>query len=511
MKAIDYVYMWLILIVIFIAQQIQALNNLTNNDPYPIYTAVYPYDFLSHGYKKADKFLDLDNIPPKVFRLSLTPFRQSASCAKSIYGVPCTIPSLPTGFGLNFGGVFYDPLMANSLASNLGLDISSDGEDQPCFDYIRTPTEADSTHQFGYVSLDSVYRKYGLRLQAEYLLFNRCNSALGLKIQTGVADIRQTIETITDLTCSATGITCPGSCGTTTCPCATDLVASCSCKTLMSQDIIDQKDIVLKTLGYDKLCNTYKKSPHMEDLRILLYFRHTYDLNQEDSYSWPRVLFMPFLEVGGAIPLSDQIDPNDILAIPVGNNDHYSVGMSTGFTLDFLDTVDLAIEGGFTHFFSHKTCNAPLPTFSLENGLFPYKADINVQPGSTWNFGITMNAYHFLDRLSFWIQYMLLSHGQNDIKVCKSYIPDGSVFSPNYTGEPVGDFDLLPMPAVPQKQGFNTCDAQCVSKWEVHMLNLSFTYDISPNAGMGLAWQLPMRLRNAFRSNTVLGTFYLTY
>jgi hypothetical protein len=529
-------------------RSLYAFANLTKNDPYPLYSAIYPYDFLGRREKLEAFFRHHEIYEEDRFRISLTGFRQTARCATATNGVQTEIGNLPYGIGLNMGALFFDPAIAQDLATILGINATvtdltttATGE-QGCFNLFRTPSRTDPNQQFGFLSLPMHYRKYGVRLESEILLIDNCFDAVGLKIQASIADIRQTVTYFFDQTCTATIISCPAHNETVSSAsgCQNEnccLGYSCDCKKLMIRKVMEQKNTIAHYLNLD-FCDTYHDLG-LEDLRLGLYWRHIYDLNPFEINQWPRTLFIPFLEAQVAIPMSPRLSPRQIFGVPLGNNGHTSAGVAGGFTLDFLDTIDIAFEGGFTYFFKQKYCNQPMPTNPLESNIYPYKADVIIKPGTTWHFAATMNAFHFIDNLSVWVQLVIVNHKRDHINLCKSLIPANSVYSTESTlgvrGKipnlafpvtpdevaPSGEFantdaantleNLSFLPAGQRGRGFLLDQAECGTKWESQLLNVGFTYDISPYVNLGVAWQAPLHRRNAYRSTTFLGSITMTY
>ncbi len=504
----------------------KVLCNLTKFDPYPIFSTMYPYDYVAYREKieAFDKRMEI--FEEDRFRLSVSGFRQKAFCANNTMGQLVNIADLPNGLGINFTALFFDPLRAEQLAKLLGIQATAfiattpEGEadcpaptttscpDQPCFDFIRTPANTDRMYQFGFTELPSIYTKYGARFESELLLIDNCADAVGLRMQLGVADVRLTVTQFNDLTCTASGLSCNAATGDNTCPTANSCCFSftCPCKSLVIQKITQQESAIAKFLGYD-LCNTYHKVG-VEDPRLALFWRHIYDLNPDDVPDWPRLLFMPFVEFGVSAPMSKRVSPSEVFGIPLSNNGHTSIGSCAGFTLDFLDSVDIAVEAGFTYFFEQSYCNYPLPTNELESGLFPYRADYNVRPGITWDGAVTLNAYQFLERLSFWVQYMIIHHSEDKICVCRSLIPEQSAFSPEFN--PATTL-FQTEPSLETNRSFLTEFAECTTKYEVHFVNFAFNYDIAPHVNIGVLAQVPIRPRNAPFSTTILGSINMTF
>lgn len=515
----------LVPLMLLLEPQLNAMSNLTKNDPYPLYTAAYPYEYLAQ-IEKVDNFMfRREEYEETRFRLNFSIFRQFAKCATAIDRKQVPIGDLPNGCGINFSGLFFDPAIGIPLANELALDIKNftptslqtacvTGNDEItqdppcCLQLIRTPAYQDITCDFGYLSSETVYRKYGVRFEADFLLIDTCFDAVGMRLRAGVADVRHTVTLFVDKTCTAT--ICINGCSFENNECCT--AYTCSCKDLVINKIIKQKEAVAELLGYD-LCDTYHKVGP-EDVRLSVFWRHLYDLNPEDALEWPRAVVIPFIEAGVSIPMTKHIDPRFIYGIPLGNNGHVGAGAWGGVLIDFPDTVEIGAQAGFTHFFSEKYCNYPLPTYEFESILHPYRADVEIKPGTTWHGAISLYAWHFLENLSFWGEYVVTSHGQDKIKICRSLLPPDSIFNPDFqpsTAVPDSSIAAAEILGIRTGRGFLVDQAECLTKWESHLFNFAFTYDISPYVQLGIVWQTSFKQRNAFRSNTVLGSVIMTY
>ena len=124
-------------------------------------------------------------------------------------------------------------------------------------------------------------------------------------------------------------------------------------------------------------------------------------------------LFIPFASVGVDFRNSPWSQPNLAFSAPFGNNGHNAVRFNAGFTFDFDETIEVGGHCGLVHFFSKKFNAYRMPTNEFQNGLYPYTTAVNVDPGNTWHIGILMNAYHFLGCLSFYCEYLYVSHTED--------------------------------------------------------------------------------------------------
>jgi hypothetical protein len=541
--------------VIVLSNQLKlySLDSLVRNDPYPLFSSVYPYSFLATRQKAYLQRFEYA-YPIDKFYISISGFRQSANRARDPERNVIQIGDINGRW--NVLGLFYDPPLRDKLFQALGLTaafncangIIPQEPNNPCpcdpdlvftntcrcFDLITDPNKSDPNQEFGFFSVPIDYRKYGVRVESELLLIDRCFWALGLQLQFGIVDVRQTILLFNDLTCQALGIACPGyDSGTesiaapatpapvtppgitppflaavppcpalptnecavlpqTFTPCSNTTCCfsySCDCKRLVIERIMRERETIAEILGLD--INNYHKIG-VEDVRLNLFWRHIFVINEESDL-YPRLLFMPFATLGVGLPMERAQPMHKLYSVPIGhNNNHVSVGATGGFTLDFLDTIDLNFSGGITHFFRHTYCNYRLlPTNMYESGVFPYTADVTIEPGLTWHMTAGMHAYHFLSNLSVWAEYVIVSHAQDEIKICRSFIPSTS----NYF-----------------KHGFLVERAEeFYTKWEAHVINIGFNYDLSPHLTVGVLWQAPVKQRNVYRSTTIMGTLTFYY
>ena len=126
-----------------------------------------------------------------------------------------------------------------------------------------------------------------------------------------------------------------------------------------------------------------------------------------------------------------------------------------------------------------------MPTNQFQAGIFATQATLDIQPGINWYFGATLSAYHFLDRLSFYVQYLIVTHDKDCFKVRSTSAPT------------VADVLVGKM--------------REESDWQVQLANVALNYDISPNIALGFLWQAPIKQRNAYRSTTIMGSIVINY
>jgi hypothetical protein len=212
-----------------------------------------------------------------------------------------------------------------------------------------------------------------------------------------------------------------------------------------------------------------------EEVRLNLFWRHAFELNP-DTNKWSHFLLIPYCEVAGGFSPGKKNNPSQLFAVPFGNNGHPSVGITTGINFDFVETIEVGGEIGFTHFFKRNFDNYRVPNSKFQTNIFPFTTNVAIQPGNNWYFCARIAAYHFLGHLSMHFEWIVIDHKQDKISL--------------RTPDPKGIF----LPEVLEKR----------TTFKAKLGNIGFNYDVSPNIGLGFLWQMPFSQRNSYRSSTVM-------
>lgn len=346
-----------------------------------------------------------------------------------------------------------------------------------------TPNElnVDPKKEFGYYSVPLDYRKAGARF--EWSFNPVCD--FGFTILGGVTDIKQT----TTFACRFVNLD-PDPNGS-----QDELIKD---RTKFTQSQLENArcfvttesaaKTILHEQGYD-LCD-YQKTT-VEDIHFRVWWRHPFRMNKDlDPYHWPQFIFTPYAAFQASIDVAQRIDRKfnkeerdgtKIFSLSTGNDGHHAVGFTAGFLIDFDETVEIGIEGGFMHFFSRDITDFRIPTSKVQSGVFPCVTDVKREPGRNYHFRATLHANCFLDHLSASVEYVFADHSEDRIKLKEE--------DPN----------------------FFPWEIECKSKWMSQVLVTSLNYDISPNAGIGFALQWPLMQRNSYRTTTVAGTVRFTF
>lgn len=460
-----YVYTIIVLCSMAALEVRSTISSLAKNDPYPFFSALDPHYFVSAKermeYKDPEFAEQLkDHVTIAVSPFSQTAYRGRDMAAEAFIGTYTVelsdLEGRPNMLTLLYGPTPQNATLAPTLLNarnQIFPGVTGTIDDQ---------TLIDPNQLFGCFSFPQKYTKRGARFDVQAHL----GAGFGLWLQTGYVALSQIREKTLDLNCFATNA-CP-------------FVLNTGTQALVNQYLMEELDDIAQEIGYS--LKDYNKHG-WEEVRMSLFWSHAYELNPE-RYNWPQVLAVPFFEVTGSINPSQGLETvplTPLFGAPIGNNKHNAVGFSTGINFDFIETIEIGIEGGITHFFKRDIEQMHIPNNEFQTGIFPFRTDVTVRPGMNWHFGAKLAAYHFLDRLSMHFQYMIIEHKQDCIQLKQA------------------DPAFLPQVLAERTQ------------WRTHLADIGFTYDICPNGGLGFEWQAPIYQRNTYRSSTVLFSVYGTF
>lgn len=471
---------------------LQAMTMYSRQDPYPLYSTLDPQTFVYRRYREQLLQNDYAQLSCDWAHIGITAFGQNANEGKNLCGQRVELGDLNGRWFMP--GLLYGPVPAGqTLPAILGTAKTALFA-VPADTVINDCQGFDKKQLMGFFSVPLNYRKRGVRFQIEAQLC--CD--VGIVLEAGLADIWQSVCPSYICPCPPEAIPEPPVIGQQD----PDVHCAAVCQTYINEtDKVAPADSPLpglpnmtkanvnKYLMCPFLCNIvpeicinvddYHKLS-AEDVRVGLYWRHAYVISDTRS-KWPEFLFLPFAMIKASFPASKKICPNQVFAVSAGNDGHYAVGASCGMSGEFATSIEIGWEFGYTHFFAKDVCKMPMPTSCFQQGIYPFCTDANVQPGANWNFGAKMSTYHFLERLSFFFQYMLVIHEKDCIKPL--------VCDPAFLPKKLEDTTIF----------------------KTQVANIGFNYDISPNIGLGFLWQAPLQQQISFRATTLMFGFNATF
>lgn len=440
-----------------------GLTSFSRADPDPVYNSLDPHTFLYTRKKLRLKGYDLEPWNEHA-SISISPFGQNANYAKDIKG-----HYIPLGdiFGRwDMLALLYGDLpVGQTLPPSL---VTATNNIFPGGLGLNDPDMIDNNQQWGFFSFPMTYRKRGVRFEVDAMLAGD----FGISIQTGVADVCQTLTQDPLPRVDLTPGTSPTDVWRGNSGCNVP-ITRCN----IEKFLMDQFKIITEEIHLDPSNFHYFS---VEETRLNLFWRHALPINQDEE-EWPEFLLIPFAQVSGSISPGKEKDPNKAFGLAFGNNRHYSAGFNAGLNLDFYDTIEIGGDFGYTHFFRRGCMELRVPNSLCQQGVFPFSTCVSYQPGANWNFGGKISAYHFLNNLSTYFQYQLVHHEKDKICVLSQ--------DPAFT------------PEVLERS----------SDWKVHLGNIGFNYDCSPNIILGLFYQAPLAQRGTYKSTTLMFTFNATF
>lgn len=517
---------YILFISTIVPVQIKALSSLARNDPFPMYTAIDPQEYLYTRQKLTILGVPQEIEEPQHGTIDLSPFGQNAKVARNQANSAIPIGDLDGRW--NMVGLLYGSIPeGKEVSPNLLTAFEALFPDFTPGD-LNDPRFIDKCERLGFFTIPVKYRKRGIRFQFETKLFK---SDFGLQFQAGVADICQFLsetceviktQTIDDNSCvqvPCPQVICPEriQCGictnlvpgfhNLTCTaCTTDTQSTTSfdcgstsgsvdCQNTCCQvcpHVTVNENFSMDNINRYLMCELCPIAKEIgldidkfhkvagEDVRFNLFWRRAHYVNQGRE-GWAPFLITPYFEIGGSVGVGRKKDPNEAFGLPFGNNGHHSVGGLFGIETDFANSVTFGAEAGYTHFFDKTFCNYRVPTSCFQSGIYPYTTDVCIEPGANWHFAGKILAYHFVERLSFYFQYVFVHHEEDKFRL---FCPD-SAFKPKILED--------------------------LSSWKVQIANVSFYYDLSPNLTLGFLWQTPITQRRAYRTTTLLFTLHATF
>lgn len=315
----------------------------------------------------------------------------------------------------------------------------------------------DPQENLGCKSIYFKYSKKGLR----FALSGRFSTDFGGSITAGIASVKNSLQKIVDKTKNPDDTADPFD----------PTVNGTSIKADVETYLVKEFSNILSELNQALTDNASRTS--IETVECSLFWRHVFELMPEYD-DWLNVLLIPYIEGTGTVSPGAKKRSTFIYDPIFGNNQHSAVGITTGMYIDFIETIYIDTSFGYTHFFKHSFDNVPVPNSPYQVNLYPFSTDISVKPGANWHFSFKMGCYQFVDKLSFYVEYVMMEHKKNTVTL---QTEDPAFF-----------------PGVLEDS----------SPFKVKLCNLSVAYAFSPNASVGFLWQAPISQRTAYKSTTVM-------
>jgi hypothetical protein len=470
------------MIVIMLAsmffQQLDAIVGLSKNDPFPLFSTQYPYDYLQKAARLCYREIPWAPDMGHTFSLSITGFLQTAVRGKSILGESTFTPNedetvggkttitelgdltgrssmIALMYGKTPAGKPF-PLSLVSARAGIFGDLP-----QPLPEFLNDGSYIDPNQNFGFFSFPLKYRKRGFAF--EMILGWR---DIGITCKGRFSNIQQT----------STGQSNTGFINKTPKDSSGNFINWTGSQGTISGEnvenfLMDQLETIMLELKQD--IEQFVTSS-FEEIVVSAYFRHAFNANISKNKEWTEFCIIPFVEVAGILSPGQTRNFLEQFSLNFGNNRHHAVAVHGGIDLDFMYTITVGFDGGMTWFASHDFDNVPVPTSEYQSTIFPFTTAVSIKPGLSTYLSAHMNALYFIDKLSGYIEYIIIEHREDKYTL---KVPDDAF-----------------MPKVLQE----------TSSFKVKLLNVGFNYDLVPWFSIGVAVQIPISQRNAYRSTNAL-------
>lgn len=459
---------------------ISAPPMMTQNDFLPLHSTLYPFDFLNLHHKEYEKGLANQTIRERM-RLSVSVVGQKATTARNQAKETVEVGDYRGRW--NMLGLLYGNVPTGqtrpALLTTAAAQTYHDGQ------LLNHENYTDINDNLGHFSIPLKYRKLGVRFDFSV----RLAEDLLVKVEAGIADIRQVYSAFTNMGQSNKARLLSNSEDYHPDNSITDAQVEADLLTV-DTNLMDNHQQIFDQMGLN--IQDYHATG-AEDVFVTCLWRHNFHINTmkdngshhdyiyEDVDEWGKFIMTPFFKITGIVGIGKKQDPTRAFSMPFGNNGHHGVSLTTGFSMDFYESVEISWEAGTSHYFKRDIAGFYVPTNEEQTGVFPFKTDVSYDPGKTWFFSCAMHAYHMIDKLSCYLQYIFTTHSKDSIKLIK----EDTAFKPH----------------VLENQ----------TKWTVQAANIAFNYDLSPHMTAGFAWQAPIARRGAYKTNaiaiTLAGTF----
>jgi len=336
--------------------------------------------------------------------------------------------------------------------------------------FSQAVLKSDETY-FGAFSVPLTYQKSGFRWELNFDL----HEDFGFLVRGGFCQLTQRALPELSLTANNndkiySGLT------TVAAGSASETTSNATAQSIFNEWVTNNIDDLLDpTNGVDYDITTFTTTG-IEDVQFLGFIRHAFPVYPNDPDRYPSIIVTPYVMGGCTVPVAPARDYSQLYSLPLGNNGHLSAGGVVGLTFDFIDSIEFGFEFGATAFLEKTINNVPCPNHELQRVIYPYRQDMNVTPGFNGQFSAIFNAYEFARNTSFSFRYNYVQHTRDSITLVTPSI----YFYPEMLEE--------------------------LSTWSSQMFIAALTFELQPRILLSIAWQGALSQRNAYCSNTILGS-----
>jgi hypothetical protein len=236
---------------------------------------------------------------------------------------------------------------------------------------------------------------------------------------------------------------------------------------------------------------------------------------EEDKLNHIPYTLLPTAAIHVTCPIAPRVPANKIFGKPLDNNGHWELGANLGLEFDFINNIVIGADVGFSWYNESIYTNVPIPTNQFNEGIYLYSANLTKIPGYSYTFGCGMQVDELFDCIDFFTEYRVVRHAEDNfmIQSINNLLPIKYMENTHTTPPPDDQEALDTIPngilylnynqRAPYPDRAIIEHMKEVSSWIVHLINLTVNYKINTDMSLGLAWQQPFLLKNAYNASTL--------
>lgn len=358
----------------------------------------------------------------------------------------------------------------------------------------------------GNVSVNAKFERVGLRTDLSLFTYN----GFSMSLRGGITQYRFTPVSFTALAAAASQESGGGSSPTPDAAISTYLTTT------------HAANVIANELGLDI---NAKSVIALEDTFIKFAYSPQFDMPDKKGSTVFKL--SPYLSVGCWIPTGQTKDPKAFFSVPTGNNGHWGGVFEGGLSFDFLDTIEFGINGGVGLFNSRTILNVPCASSYFQSSLYPFTANISVQPGISWDLGFSFRVNDFIKGLHFYADYTFSQHHRDTIKVndntmvslinMSRFNPNGTINTNATNSDGTINDNAIPDPNTDPATTSNLIQVKRSTlfladkmaedtEWSSVTVNAGINCTLSPNCELGLGVQSHISGARVFKNTTIMGT-----
>lgn len=221
----------------------------------------------------------------------------------------------------------------------------------------------------------------------------------------------------------------------------------------------------------------------LEDTHIEFSYQIPFDVMNNDNEHV--VTMIPYIAAGLWIPTGKEKNQNAAFSLPTGNNGFWGMTLDGQINFELSQSMLWGFGMGTSYFFDRSLDDYRIASHEYQQGIFPWSANINKDPGLLWYFNSTLKAEQFIDNFSAYVDFIYLRHNKDVITLRESNPSRNEYFKPTINEDN--------------------------SKWWATMFQGGIEYIFSEGLQMGLGFQAHLSGRRVYRGITLLGTMSFVF